>query len=196
MRFLLRPLSFSDVTWCEESSLGAWLVVDGGRARYSGSCSSYVKFLAHVQKKKTCERSREGRQTQTQRKKGERERERQTYKSTEREAGENRRLGGEEEGRRVVKSAVLQVVSSSWLSVGKRRAALSQTVASLPTALPPSIHPSLPLSLSRSLGIKEKTNGQANLIRSPFPPLHALLLQYPLVMQRKRMFVFALLHFR
>lgn len=87
VRFLLRPLSFSDVTWCEESSLGAWLVVDGGRARYSGSCSSYVKFLAHVQKKKTCERSREGRQTQTQRKKGEKERERGRRTNQQRERG-------------------------------------------------------------------------------------------------------------
>lgn len=164
MRFLLRPLSFSDVTWCEESSL-----VDGGRARYSGSCSSYVKFLAHVQKKKTCERSREGRQTQTQRKKGERERERQTYKSTEREAGEIRRLGAEEEGRRVVKSAVLQVVSSSWLSVGKRRAALSQTVASLPTALPPSIPPSLSPSLALLVSKKKQMDKQT-LSVLPFPP--------------------------
>lgn len=45
-------------------------MVDEGGARYTGSCSSYVKFLAHVQKKE------KGEGKQTQRKKRERDRER------------------------------------------------------------------------------------------------------------------------
>lgn len=95
------------------------------------------------------ENMREGEgQTNTAEEGGERERERDRRTNQQREscstAGEGGGTG--KTGRRVVKSAVLQVVSSSWLSVGKRRAALSQTAASLPTALspyPPLCTPSL-----------------------------------------------------
>lgn len=72
-------------------------MVDEGGARYTGSCSSYVKFLAHVQKKE------KGEGKQTQRKKRERETERdQTYKSTERKLGRRKRGAGRGRGSREV----------------------------------------------------------------------------------------------
>lgn len=97
----------------------------------------------------------------------ERERERQTYKSTERKLLDSRGRGNRKTGRRVVKSAVLQVVSSSWLSVGKRRAALSQTVASLPTALP--LQPFSLLSLSLLVSKKKQMDKQTLSVLPFFP---------------------------